>query len=67
MISSPGLSDVLSSNWKELRTASRKWKKSQLDTDLVTYPARLSNVFTEVPFVKTAFLNKMLETFAQDP
>ncbi|KAK3569923.1 hypothetical protein QTP86_007355 [Hemibagrus guttatus] len=38
----PWLSDVLRNNRRELRSAARKWKKSKLDTDLISYRMLLS-------------------------
>ncbi|MCI4392403.1 hypothetical protein PGIGA_G00145440 [Pangasianodon gigas] len=63
----PWLSDVLRSNRRELRTAERKWKKSQLDTDLVSYRALLSKFSSEVTSAKIAFYKEKLESSAQDP
>ncbi|KAK3571257.1 hypothetical protein QTP86_005971 [Hemibagrus guttatus] len=50
----PWLSDVLRNNRRELRSAARKWKKSKLDTDLISYRTLLSKFSLDV-------------TSAQDP
>ncbi|KAK3561327.1 hypothetical protein QTP86_030625 [Hemibagrus guttatus] len=63
----PWLSDVLRNNRRELRSASRKWKKSKLDTDLISYRTLLSIFSLDVTSAKTSFYKKKLETSAQDP
>ncbi|KAK3548453.1 hypothetical protein QTP70_013142 [Hemibagrus guttatus] len=63
----PWLSDVLRNNWRELRSAERKWKKSQLDTDLISYRMLLSKFSLDVTSAKTSFYKERLETSAQDP
>ncbi|KAK3547936.1 hypothetical protein QTP70_001257 [Hemibagrus guttatus] len=63
----PWLSDVLRNNRRELRSAARKWKKSKLDTDLISYRTLLSNFFLNVTSAKTSFYKEKLETSAQDP
>ncbi|KAK3550719.1 hypothetical protein QTP70_003961 [Hemibagrus guttatus] len=64
--SAPWLSDVLRNNWRELRSAERKWKKSQLDTDLISYRTLLSKFSLDVTSAKTSFYKEKLETSAQD-
>ncbi|KAK3566633.1 hypothetical protein QTP86_001695 [Hemibagrus guttatus] len=59
----PWLSDVLRNNRRELRSAARKWKKSKLDTDLISYRTLLSKFSLDV----TSFYKEKLETSAQDP
>ncbi|KAK3560392.1 hypothetical protein QTP86_008484 [Hemibagrus guttatus] len=61
------LSDVLCNNRRELRSAARKWKKSKLDTDLISYRTLLSKFSLDVTSAKTSFYKEMLETSAQDP
>ncbi|KAK3521339.1 hypothetical protein QTP70_003457 [Hemibagrus guttatus] len=63
----PWLSDVLHNNRRELRSAARKWKKSKLDTDLISYCTLLSKFSLEVTTAKTSFYKEKLETSAQDP
>ncbi|KAK3514304.1 hypothetical protein QTP70_013116 [Hemibagrus guttatus] len=63
----PWLSDVLRNNRRELRSAARKWKKSKLDTDLISYRTLLSKFSLDVTSAKTSFYKKKLETSAQDP
>ncbi|KAK3507663.1 hypothetical protein QTP70_032599, partial [Hemibagrus guttatus] len=63
----PWLSDVLRNNQRELRSAARKWKKSKLDTDLISYRTLLSKFSLDVTSAKTSFYKEMLETSAQDP
>ncbi|KAK3522475.1 hypothetical protein QTP86_014092, partial [Hemibagrus guttatus] len=63
----PWLSDVLRNNWRELRSAARKWKKSKLDTDLISYRTLLSKFSLDVTSAKTSFYKEKLETSAQDP
>ncbi|KAK3545540.1 hypothetical protein QTP70_008077 [Hemibagrus guttatus] len=65
--SSPWLSDVLHNNRRELRSAERKWKKSQLDTDLISYCTLLSKFSLDVTSAKTSFYKEKIETSAQDP
>ncbi|KAI5619029.1 hypothetical protein C0J50_21422, partial [Silurus asotus] len=61
------LSDVLRSNRRELRSAERKWKKSQLDVDLASYRALLTKFSFEVTSAKTAFYKEKFKASAQDP
>ncbi|KAK3561324.1 hypothetical protein QTP86_030626 [Hemibagrus guttatus] len=63
----PWLSDVLRNNQRELRSAARKWKKSKLDTDLISYRTLLSKFSLDVTSAKTSFFKEKLETSAQDP
>ncbi|KAK3545739.1 hypothetical protein QTP70_011331 [Hemibagrus guttatus] len=63
----PWLSDVLRNNRRELRSAERKWKKSKLDTDLISYRTLLSKFSLDVTSAKTSFYKEKLETSAQDP
>ncbi|KAK3513609.1 hypothetical protein QTP70_026916, partial [Hemibagrus guttatus] len=63
----PWLSDVLRNNRRELRSAARKWKKSKLDTDLISYRTLLSKFSFDVTSAKTSFYKEKLETSAQDP
>ncbi|KAI5624343.1 hypothetical protein C0J50_15865 [Silurus asotus] len=63
----PWLSEVLRSNRRELRSAERKWKKSQLDVDLSSYRALLTRFSLEVTSAKTTFYKEKLEASAQDP
>ncbi|KAK3550303.1 hypothetical protein QTP86_024284 [Hemibagrus guttatus] len=63
----PWLSDVLHNNRRELRSAARKWKKSKLDTDLISYRTLLSKFSLDVTSAKTSFYKEKLETSAQDP
>ncbi|KAK3539398.1 hypothetical protein QTP70_006301 [Hemibagrus guttatus] len=63
----PWLSDVLRNNRRELRSAVRKWKKSKLDTDLISYRTLLSKFSLDVTSAKTSFYKEKLETSAQDP
>ncbi|KAK3511618.1 hypothetical protein QTP70_012969 [Hemibagrus guttatus] len=63
----PWLSDVLHNNRRELRSAERKWKKSQLDTDLISYRALLSKFSLDMTSAKTSIYKEKLETSAQDP
>ncbi|KAK3548351.1 hypothetical protein QTP70_010716 [Hemibagrus guttatus] len=63
----PWLSDVLCNNRRELRSAVRKWKKSKLDTDLISYRTLLSKFSLDVTSAKTSFYKEKLETSAQDP
>ncbi|KAK3529935.1 hypothetical protein QTP86_009327 [Hemibagrus guttatus] len=63
----PWLSDVLRNNRRELRSAARKWKKSKLDTDLISYRTLLSKFSLDVTSAKTSFYREKLETSAQDP
>ncbi|KAK3559279.1 hypothetical protein QTP86_009947 [Hemibagrus guttatus] len=62
----PWLSDVLRNNRRELRSAAGKWKKSKLDTDLISYRTLLSKFSLDVTSAKT-FYKEKLETSAQDP
>ncbi|KAK3510446.1 hypothetical protein QTP70_006844 [Hemibagrus guttatus] len=63
----PWLSDVLRNNRREPRSAARKWKKSKLDTDLISYRTLLSKFSLDVTSAKTPFYKEKLETSAQDP
>ncbi|KAK3531580.1 hypothetical protein QTP70_024965 [Hemibagrus guttatus] len=63
----PWLSDVLRNNRRELRSAARKWKKSKLDTDLISYRTLPSKFSLDVTSAKTSFYKEKLETSAQDP
>ncbi|KAI4892629.1 hypothetical protein NFI96_034103 [Prochilodus magdalenae] len=63
----PWLSDVLRNNWRELRRAERKWRRSQLDSDLHTYQAILSRFSGEVTTAKSSFYKRKLEESASDP
>ncbi|KAK3524780.1 hypothetical protein QTP86_005467 [Hemibagrus guttatus] len=63
----PWLSVVLRNNRRELRSAARKWKKSKLDTDLISYRTLLSKFSLDVTSAKTSFYKEKLETSAQDP
>ncbi|KAK3515916.1 hypothetical protein QTP86_004964, partial [Hemibagrus guttatus] len=63
----PWLLDVLRNNRRELRSAERKWKKSKLDTDLISYRMLLSKFSLDVTSAKTSFYKEKLETSAQDP
>ncbi|KAK3551897.1 hypothetical protein QTP70_031559 [Hemibagrus guttatus] len=63
----PWLSDVLRNNRRELRSAARKWKKSKLNTDLISYRTLLSKFSLDVTSAKTSFYKEKLETSAQDP
>ncbi|KAK3511469.1 hypothetical protein QTP70_008968 [Hemibagrus guttatus] len=63
----PWLSHVLHNNWRELRSAARKWKKSKLDIDLISYRTLLSKFSLDMTSAKTSFYKKNLETSAQDP
>ncbi|KAK3516446.1 hypothetical protein QTP70_014191, partial [Hemibagrus guttatus] len=62
----PWLSDVLCNNRRELRSAARKWKKSKLDTDLISFRTLLSKFSLDVTSAKTSFYKEKLETSAQD-
>ncbi|KAK3534563.1 hypothetical protein QTP86_016656 [Hemibagrus guttatus] len=63
----PWLSDMLRNNRRELRSAARKWKKSKLDTDLISYRMLLSKFSLDMTSAKTSFYKEKLETSAQDP
>ncbi|KAI4891458.1 hypothetical protein NFI96_024367 [Prochilodus magdalenae] len=63
----PWLSDVLRNNRRELRRAERKWRRSQLDSDLHTYQAILSRFSGEVTSAKSSFYKRKLEESASDP
>ncbi|KAK3546669.1 hypothetical protein QTP70_031403, partial [Hemibagrus guttatus] len=63
----PWLSDVLRNNRRELQSAARKWKKSKLDTDLISYRTLLSKFSLDVTSAKTSFYKEKLETSAQEP
>ncbi|KAI4880757.1 hypothetical protein NFI96_025941, partial [Prochilodus magdalenae] len=63
----PWLSDVLRNNRRELRRAERKWRRSQLDSDLHTYQAVLSRFSAEVTTAKSSFYKRKLEESASDP
>ncbi|KAK3519478.1 hypothetical protein QTP70_031483 [Hemibagrus guttatus] len=47
--------------------AERKWKKSQLDTKLISYRVLLSKFSLDVTSAKTSFYKEKLEASAQDP
>ncbi|KAL6473325.1 hypothetical protein MHYP_G00195130 [Metynnis hypsauchen] len=64
---SPWLSDVLRNNRKELRLAERRWKKSQLNSDLRYYQSLLHRFSTEVSAAKSSFYERKLEESASDP
>ncbi|KAK3553795.1 hypothetical protein QTP70_012238 [Hemibagrus guttatus] len=59
--------NVLRNNRRELRSAVRKWKKSKLGTDLISYRTLLSKFSLDVTSAKTSFYEEKLETSAQDP
>ncbi|KAK3507156.1 hypothetical protein QTP70_009289 [Hemibagrus guttatus] len=59
--------DVLRNNRRELRSAARKWKKSKLDKDLISYRTLLSKFSLNMTSAKTSFYKEKLETSAQDP
>ncbi|KAK3528007.1 hypothetical protein QTP86_013117 [Hemibagrus guttatus] len=63
----PWLTDVLCNNRRELRSAARKWKKSKLDTDLISYRTLLSKFSLDMTSAKTSFYKEKLENSAQDP
>ncbi|KAK3537445.1 hypothetical protein QTP70_010418 [Hemibagrus guttatus] len=63
----PWLSDVLRNNRRELRSAERKWKKSKLDTDLISYHMLLSKFSLDVTSAKTSFYKEKLKTSALSP
>ncbi|KAI4905249.1 hypothetical protein NFI96_024613 [Prochilodus magdalenae] len=63
----PWLSDVLRNNRRELRRAERKWRRSQLDSDLHTYQAILSRFSAGVTTAKSSFYKRKLEDSASDP
>ncbi|KAK3555005.1 hypothetical protein QTP86_005395 [Hemibagrus guttatus] len=63
----PWLSDVLRNNRRELRSAAKKWKKSKLDTDLISYHMFLSKFSLDMTSAKSSFYKEKLETSAQDP
>ncbi|KAK3571451.1 hypothetical protein QTP86_012079 [Hemibagrus guttatus] len=63
----PWLSDVLRNNRRELRSAERKWKKSQLDADLISYHTLLSKFSSDVTSAKTSLYKEKIEASAQDP
>ncbi|KAK3508656.1 hypothetical protein QTP70_003100 [Hemibagrus guttatus] len=63
----PWLSDVLHNNRRELRSVVRKWKKSKLDTDLISYRTLLSKFSLDMTSAKNYFYKEKLETSAQDP
>ncbi|KAI4882600.1 hypothetical protein NFI96_005499 [Prochilodus magdalenae] len=63
----PWLSDVLRSNRSELWKAERRWRRSQLDSDLHTYQAVLSRFSGEVPSAKSSFYKRKLEDSAAHP
>ncbi|XP_076864252.1 RNA polymerase II subunit A C-terminal domain phosphatase isoform X1 [Brachyhypopomus gauderio] len=63
----PWLTEVLRSNQRELRKAERKWRKSQLDSDLHSYQALLYKFSTEVTTAKSSFYKEKLEESASDP
>uniref|UniRef100_A0AAY4ENN7 Reverse transcriptase domain-containing protein n=1 Tax=Denticeps clupeoides TaxID=299321 RepID=A0AAY4ENN7_9TELE len=59
----PWLSDTLRSN----RAAERKYKKSQLDSDLLDYQNLLRKFSTNLTTAKTAFYKTKLEASAHNP
>ncbi|KAI4876214.1 hypothetical protein NFI96_017953, partial [Prochilodus magdalenae] len=61
------LSDVLQSNQRELRKTDRKWRRSQLDSDLHTYQAILSKFSAEVTSAKSFFYKRKLDDSGSDP
>ncbi|KAK3565328.1 hypothetical protein QTP86_005496 [Hemibagrus guttatus] len=63
----PWLSDVLRNNRRELQSTARKWKKSKLDTDLISYSTLVSKFSLDVTSAKTSFHKEKLETSAQVP
>ncbi|KAK3513639.1 hypothetical protein QTP70_028828 [Hemibagrus guttatus] len=63
----PWLSDVLHNKRRELQSADRKWKKSKLDIDLISYRTLLSKFSLDMTSAKTSFYKEKLETSAQDP
>ncbi|KAK3534147.1 hypothetical protein QTP86_002300 [Hemibagrus guttatus] len=63
----PWLSDVLHNKRRELQSAERKWKKSKLDIDLISYRTLLSKFSLDMTSAKTSFYKEKLETSAQDP
>ncbi|KAI4904369.1 hypothetical protein NFI96_007938, partial [Prochilodus magdalenae] len=63
----PWLSDALRNNRRELRRAERKWRRSQLDSDLHIYQAVLSRFSAEVTTAKSSFYKRKLEESASDP
>ncbi|KAI4879268.1 hypothetical protein NFI96_025816, partial [Prochilodus magdalenae] len=63
----PWLSDVLRNNRRELRRTERKWRRSQLDSDLHTYQAVLSRFSAEVTSAKSSSYKRKLEESASDP
>ncbi|KAK3530829.1 hypothetical protein QTP70_002859 [Hemibagrus guttatus] len=63
----PCLLAVLCNDWRELRSAERKWKKSQLDTELISYRMLLSKFSLDVTSAKTSYYKEKLETSVQDP
>ncbi|KAI4895171.1 hypothetical protein NFI96_005324, partial [Prochilodus magdalenae] len=54
-------------NRRELRKAERKWRRSQLDSDLHTYQVILSRFSGEVTTAKSSFYKRKLEESASDP
>ncbi|KAI4898892.1 hypothetical protein NFI96_006777 [Prochilodus magdalenae] len=58
---------VLRSNRREMRRAEKKWRRSQLDSDLLTYQAVLSRFSGEVTTAKSSFYKRKLEESASDP
>ncbi|KAK3540433.1 hypothetical protein QTP70_030982 [Hemibagrus guttatus] len=63
----PWLSDVLRNNRRELRSAARKWKKSKLDTDLISYRMLLSKFSLDVTSAKTSFYKEKLNFCTRSP
>ncbi|XP_036413811.1 uncharacterized protein LOC118798536 [Colossoma macropomum] len=63
----PWLTGVLRSNWQELRKVERRWRKSQLDSDLHSYQSLLSKFLLEVTAAKSSFYGGKLESSASDP
>ncbi|KAK3560341.1 hypothetical protein QTP86_006425 [Hemibagrus guttatus] len=63
----PWLSDVLRNNRRELRSAARKWKKSKLDTDLISYRTLLSKFSLDMTSDKTSFYKEKLNFCTRSP
>ncbi|KAI4876832.1 hypothetical protein NFI96_029855, partial [Prochilodus magdalenae] len=63
----PWLSDVLRNKRRELERAERKWRRSQIDSELHTYQAILSRFSGEVTSAKSSFYKRKLEESASDP
>ncbi|XP_037391519.1 uncharacterized protein LOC119262643 [Pygocentrus nattereri] len=63
----PWLTGVLRSNRQDLRKAERRWRKSQIDSDLHSYQSLLSKFSLEVTAAKSSFYKGKLEASARDP